>query len=211
MASRLFMSVIVVAATALWATAAAAAGCTGNVQFADDFGEADPGWPVGDNVAIGGGKLQIKADAGKDYWSIYGASLFGDADICVDVSVNAASDPTGPGGAVDFWLVDSNNYYGVYVAPNGFAAIQRVQNGKLLSPVSWRKAPSLKTGANVVNAIRVTLKGNSISVYFNDQLFYKVNGVQPQGGGQIGLEGWAEKANPNIWSFANLKITDPPQ
>ena len=62
MASRLFMSVIVVAATALGATAASAAGCTGNVQFADAFGQADPGWPTSDNFSIGGGKFQIKPD-----------------------------------------------------------------------------------------------------------------------------------------------------
>jgi hypothetical protein len=41
--------------------------------------------------------------------------------------------------------------------------------------------------------------------------FYKVNGVQPEGGGQIALEGWAEKANANTATFANLKITDPSQ
>jgi hypothetical protein len=211
MASRLFMSVIVVAATALGATAASAAGCTGNVQFADAFGQADPGWPTADNMSIGGGKFQIKSDAGKDFWSIYGASLFGDADICVDVSVNTASDPSGPGAGIVFWLSDTNNYYSVYIAPNGTAAIDRVQNGKLLSPVAWRKAASLKTGANAVNTIRLTLKGNSISCYFNDQLFYTVQGAQPQGGGQIGLEAWGEKANPNIWSFSNFKVTDPSQ
>ena len=140
MASRLFMSVIIVAATALGSSAASAAGCTGNVQFTDAFGQADPGWPTSDNVSIGGGKFQIKADAGKDFWSIYGASLFGDADICVDVSVNAASDPTGPGAEVVFWLADSNNYYGVYIAPNGFAAINRFQTESFLSPVASRKA-----------------------------------------------------------------------
>jgi hypothetical protein len=215
MASRLFVSVVIVAATALGAafgaSAASAAGCTGNVQFADAFGQADPGWPTSDNFSIGGGKFQIKPDAGKDVWSIYGASLFGDADICVDVSVSAASDPTGPGAGVVFWLADSNNYYGVYIAPNGFAAINRIQNGKVLSPVSWRKATSLKTGANAVNTIRLTLKGNAISCYFNDQLFYTIQGAQPQGGGQFGLEAWSEKANPNIWSFTNLKVTDPSQ
>jgi hypothetical protein len=177
----------------------------------DTFGEADPGWPTGDNVSIGGGKFQIKADAGKDFWSIYGAALFGDADICVDLSVNTASDPSAPGAGVVFWLADGNNYYAAYILPNGSASIQRIQNGKNLRVVDWRKAPSLKTGAGAVNAIRLTLKGNTIFCYFNDQLFYKVNGAQPQGGGQFGFEAWAEKANPNIWSFTNLKITDPPQ
>jgi hypothetical protein len=211
MASRLLMSAVIVAAAAFATTAASAAGCTGNVQFADTFGQADPGWPTSDNVVIGGGKLQIKSEATKDYWTIYGAALFGDADICVDVSVNTATDPSGPGAGVDFWMSDTNNYYGVFIAPNGTAAIFRIQNGKALTPVSWRKAASLKTGANAVNTIRLTLKGNSISTYFNDQLFYTVQGQQPQGGGQIALEGWAEKANPNIWSFSNLKVTDPSQ
>jgi hypothetical protein len=175
------------------------------------FQPVRPRWPTGDTVSDGGGKLQINADATKGYWSVYQSSLFGDADICVDVSVNTVTDPNGPMAVVDFWLVDNKNYYGLYFAPNGAAAIQRFQNGKLLTPVSWRKAPSLKTDANAVNAVRVTLKGNSIATYFNDQLFYKVNGSQPEGGGQIALEGWAEKANGNIWTFTNLKITDPPQ
>lgn len=210
MASKLLMGVIVAAATALAATAASAAGCTGNVQFADTFGQADPAWPTADSISIGGGKMQIKPDAGKDNWAIYQGAFFGDADICVDVSVNPVSDPTAFSAEVVFWLVDSSNYFEVYIAPNGFASIARVQNGRALTPVGWRKAASLKPGANVVNSIRVTLKGNSISTYFNDQLFYTIQGAQPQGGGLIGLDANSEKS-PNTWSFSNLKITDPPQ
>ena len=32
-----------------------------------------------------------------------------------------------------FWLADSNNYYGVYIAPNGSAAINRVQNERFVA------------------------------------------------------------------------------
>ena len=127
------------------------------------------------------------------------------------MSISPVTDPGGSGAALDFWLADTKNYYSLAIAPNGTAALNRFVNGKLLTPIGWRKAPSLKTGANAVNSIRLTLKGNSISIYFNDQLFYKVNGVQPEGGGQIALEGWAEKANANTATFANLKITDPSQ
>src|SRR5262249_34861997 len=150
MALRLFTSIFSIVAIALATTAARAAGCGGNVQFQDAFGQVDPAWPTSDNISIGGGKLQIKADAGKDFWAIYGGSLFGDADICVDVSVNTVSDPTGPGAGVVFSFVDSNNYFAIYFSPDGTAAIQRHQNGRLLSPVGWRKATSLKTGANAV-------------------------------------------------------------
>jgi hypothetical protein len=211
MTSRLLLSMMIVAMGALATTAASAAGCTGNVQFADDFTQVDPGWPSFDQVSIGGGKLQIKSDANKGYWAVYGGNVFGDADICVDVSISPVTDPSAPGAALDFWIADTKNYYNLGITPNGMAALSRFVNGKLLSPISWRKAPSLKTGANAVNSIRLTLKGNSISIYFNDQLFYKVNGVQPEGGGQIALEGWAEKANANTATFANLKITDPSQ
>jgi hypothetical protein len=211
MTSRLLMSAVVVAATALAATAASAAGCTGNVQFADNFGQVDPGWSTDDAISIGGGKFQVKLDPGKFDSAGYNAALFTDADICVDVSVNAVSDPNGPGAGLFFWFIDGKNYYEVLIAPNGNASIQRTQNGRNLRPVDWRKAPSLKTGAGAVNSIRLTLKGNTITCYLNDQLFYKVNGAQPDGGGTIGFEAWAEKANTNIWSFSNLKITDAPQ
>ena len=87
-------------------------------------------------------------------------------------------------------------------------ALVRATGSQSLS--TWRASPALKTGAGVVNAIRVTLKGNSISTYFNDQLFYTVTGNQPKGGGFLGFAFESEKAGPNTWSFTNLKVTDAP-
>lgn len=226
MASRLFMSFVVVAATALATTAAwaqqpapaASAGCTGNEQFSDDFTQAnDPTWPVPrDDIAIGGGKFQGKAPVTKWNWAITAAVNVGDADICVDLSVNPVSDPTQTYGGVVFWLgggdPDSPNFYQVMIDPAGDASLQAIQNKKLTQPVSWRKAASLKTGANVVNSIRITLKGNKISIYFNGQPWYtNLSGVQPQGGGEWGLQFTSEKAAPNVWTFSNLKVTDPSQ
>jgi len=210
MASRLFVSILFGTLTAVLATSAAsAAGCTGNAQITFDLSQADPAWPAGDDFSIVGGSIQIKEAAGKSDSMAYGGALVGDADICVDASVGTFKDPTGPGGGVIFWQTDWSNYYGLTIAPNGQAAIFRIQNGKTLFPVQWRAAASLKTGANVVNNIRLTLKGNKVSAYFNDQLFYSVQGQQPQGGGQFGFTGWSEAAAPNVWTFQNLKVTDP--
>ncbi len=214
MASRLFMSVVVVATTALATTAAWAAGCTGDEQFSDPFTQAnDPSWPVPrDDIAIGGGKLQGTAPAGKENWALTQAVPVGDADICVDMAVSPVSNPDETLAGLDFWVVDVDNYYSVLIAPNGQASVARILKKKLLWPVSWRKAPSLKTGAGVVNSVRLTLKGNTMSIYFNDQPFYTaLRASQPKDGGEWGFDYSSEKAAPNVWTFTNLKVTDPPK
>ena len=102
--------------------------------------------------------------------------------------------------------------YTVLISPAGNAALVRNLKGKQLLPVSGRQATSLKTGAGVVNSIRLTLKGNKISIYFNGQPWYtNLSGVQPQGGASWGPIYFSEKAATNVWTFSNLKVTDPSQ
>jgi hypothetical protein len=221
MASRLLLSLTIVAAAAFAANAASAAtiggaaattaGCTGKAKLDNALSADDPSWPSPDDVfSIGDGKIQLTAEADKGAWVQYGGALFDDADICVDISVSGVTDPSGSYGGLLFWFVDADNYYGFHYDPAGDASILRMQNGKLLWPVRWRKVPTLKTGSDAVNSLRVTLKGNSITSYINGQQFFKVNGDQPKGGGQFGFDGFSEKANPNPWTFTNLKITDVP-
>ena len=123
MASRLLMSIVVVAATALATTAAwaqqpapASAGCTGNEQFSDDFTQAnDPSWPVPRaDIAIGGGKFQGKAAANQGNWALTDAVPVGDADICFDLSVNPVSYLTATSGGLTFWFVDAGDNPTIY-------------------------------------------------------------------------------------------------
>jgi hypothetical protein len=210
MVSRLFVSIIVgVIAAALGTVGASASGCTGNPQLTLDFSQPDPAWPAGDDLSIGGGSLQMKEAANGNGGYTYGGGLVGNADICTDLSVDSAKDPTGPGAGIVFWQTDWNNYYQIAIAPNGQAGLARIQAGKVLMPIQWRAAASLKTGPKVVNNIRVTLNGNSISTYFNSQLFYTITGQQPQGGGSFGVTAWSESAQANVWTFQNMKVTDP--
>jgi hypothetical protein len=196
------------ATTAAAASSAAAAGCTGTVQVADDFTRVDPAW-VGDSLSIGGGKLALEAPAGKTIAANYSGAFFKDADICVDVAVSQPIDPGGPGAALVFWEQDANNYYALYVHPNGTAAILSRQAGKDDMPVAQRKVDSLKPGGRAVNSLRVTLKAGTISAYINDQPFATLQGTAPPNG-MIGLVATSERTAPNLWTFTHFKVTTPP-
>lgn len=201
------------------AAAPATAGCTGNSQLPGDILAQDTFWPTtgypqGFTATIGGGKAQVQAPANQQYGIIYQGQLFTDADICVDLSVASvvnAADPKGPAGAgIVFWQQDWNNFYTVFLDTSSSGAIYRWQNNRALALVSWTQASSLKGGAGALNSMRVTLKGNTISTYFNGTLFKTIPSVQPSGGGAFGLWWWSESSSPNTWTFSNLKITDPP-
>jgi hypothetical protein len=226
MTSRLFVSVVVAAALATTAAsaqpapaAAPATGCTGNSQLPGDIFAQNTFWPTtgfpaGFSVNIGGGKAMVQSPASQQYGIIYSGQLVSDADICVDLSVASvknATDPNGPAGAgIVFWQQDWNNFYTVFLDTSASGAIYRWQNNRALALVGWQPVASLKGGAGATNTMRVTLKGNTITTYFNGTLFKSIPSVQPSGGGAFGLWWYSESAGPNTWTFSNLKITDPP-
>ena len=69
---------------------------------------------------------------------------------------------------------------------------------------SWE----VRTGAGATNTLRLTLKGAEASAYANDRPAFSFRGDLPHGGSDIGLFGRSEPAVANIWTFANLRITD---
>lgn len=183
--------------------------CKGkNVLFEDSFKEADPAWASGEGFAIdfGAAKITVKPNGGLT--SLYGGSLFEDADMCVDVTMPEANKPQYTAGGIVFWAQDYGNYYGLFIDAAGAAAVIRLQNGKWLYPVSWRKADSVKPKPGDVNMIRVTLKGNTGVAYINDKQFAMFKGAPPANGSQFGLHGESEADRSNTWSFSNVKITD---
>src|SRR5258708_7152202 len=107
-----------------------------------------------------------------------------------------------------FWAQDYGNYYGLFIEGAGGAAVIRLQNGKWLYPVSWRKADSVKNKPGDTNTIRVTLKGNTGVAYINDKQFAMFKGQPPANGSQFGLHGESEAERTNTWAFSNVKITD---
>jgi hypothetical protein len=209
MAIRLLLAVVVSAVMGLAVNEARAAGCTGAEQYTDDFTDVGS-WSVFDGVTIDRGKMIFKEPPGKVDSMVNTGFLVGDADICFDVSLlSPIGDLTEAYAAVIFWQIDWNNLYELDIGPNGQAAIFRFQNGKSLRPVDWTAADSLKAGLDIVNSVRLSLKGNSISVYFNDKLFKKITGLQPKDGGALGFGAAAEDKQANSVAFSKLRVTDP--
>jgi hypothetical protein len=195
-------------ATALASSPALA--CKGsNVLYEDDFSSNDGNWPNDDTFNIFRGNARLKPPAGRNAAAIYNGMTFDDADICVDVALPQARDPTRVLGGLIFWQ-DDQNFYAFLVSPDGNATVLSVQDGKSTRPVSLRKADSLNTAANSVNTLRVTSKGEEVSAYINDKPFATFKGEPPSSGGHVGFWGQSENGAENTWSFSNLKITEFP-
>ena len=118
---------------------------------------------TGDDILVGGGKIQFKEQAGKGDEILNTGFLVADADICVDASVQGPfTDPSGPVASIVFWQVDWKNYYELDYSPDGTVGLVRVQNGRNLTPIPWQSTPSLKQGAGAVNSIRQLCTGRKI-------------------------------------------------
>jgi len=202
----------IVAAMAIGSSPAFA--CKGpTTLLADNFQTVDPAWGLGDGLAISGGKATVTINAGGTLnYMNYEGQFFDTADVCVDMVGPSVSDQTTALGGIMFGLTNSG-YYLFLVEEDGKAEIARNQNGGWLTPVTMRAAPSLKTGANVTNTLRITYKGNSASAYINDTLFITFNLPQAFQNTQIALYGEndAQSGAPAInYTFSNLNITNIP-
>jgi hypothetical protein len=213
---RLFASVLLLAGLATAAAAqpgsAPTTGCNGTVLLEDNFAQVDPAWSLTNPfTTISGGKLRINAKPGFGYGAFYEGALFGNADMCVDVTMPEVREPNTISGGLLFHFQDFDNTLMVLLNAGGYICLQRRQDKQTLFPVTWRKTTALKTGANAINSLRVTWKGTTVALYLNDKPI--VTGKAPglTGKGKIGLVGYSEKSGSNLWQFGNLKITEPPK
>ena len=209
---RLKLAAGVIAAMAIGSSPAFA--CKGpTTLFADNFQTVDPAWALADGLAISNGAATVTAQAGGTLnYLNYEGNFFDNADVCVNVVGPTVSDPTTALGGIMFGL-GNNGYWLFLVEEDGKAQIVRNVNGGWLTPVTMRAAPSLKTGANVSNTLRVTYKGTTASAYINDTLFVTFSIQQAFQNTQIGL--YAENdaqsgAAPITYTFSNLDITNVP-
>jgi hypothetical protein len=203
---RLFMTAFLAVALA----SAPAFACKGpKVLFEDDFKEADPGWPIDDSIAIASGHLQVRSPAGEVRGVMYSGATFEDADMCVDVAVTAARDPTAVVGGLVFWYDDWDNFWALLFSPEGSATVYRVQKKKALNPVTWRKAAAIKTEPNAVTSLRIAIKGTALSTFINDRPFAAFKGQPPEGGGLVGFWASSEPGAPNTFTSSNFKLTTP--
>jgi hypothetical protein len=72
-----------------------------------------------------------------------------------------------------------------------------------------RKVNSLKVGNGATNTLRVTAKGQNVTLYANDQRVGAFKGTPEDG--FIGLIAESEKDQTTSWKFSNFKLTEPPK
>jgi hypothetical protein len=188
-------------------TSAPAFACMGpTVIFQDSFQTLDPAWAsiFDGTIAASGGQAQVTVPAGEIGGAYYGNKFVDSGDFCVDM---VSSDPTTAGGIV--FGFTSDGWYQFEAGDNQQAAVTQITDEGQLSPVSWRAAPALKTGANVTNTLRVTWKGTSASTYINGQPFVTFN-IPAFQGSKIGLIIDNGGSVPMTYNFSNLKVTNVP-
>ncbi len=188
-----------------------------NVKLLDDFTSASSGiWASDDDFSIASGRLRLRPAAGSSALVIDKGDLFDNVDICVDVTAPEARNTDAARGGLVFWF-DSDEtappglgdkFYAFELTPDGRAGITRVDRGKSQAPVPLRKAEGFRAGAGAPNTLRLTLKGREGTAYLNDRPIFSFQGDPPPGGGNIGLFGRSEPLAADIWTFANIMVTD---
>jgi hypothetical protein len=196
----------------LFATSGVALACQGKTDPAldDKFAKPDPGWPSSDNVTITPQGLVVKPPVNGSTWVVNGNYTMDGADLCVTVAMpavmpNPANEDTVGDVGVVFWKRDNDNYYLAAISPDGIAAISRSVGGQWTTIVDPVSLPAIKTGANAVNEIEVTAKGNGGTFYVNGAKITDFRGQAPSDGGPPGV--YAE-SGPSIttWVFSKVQI-----
>ncbi len=201
---------IVGAVLALAIAASPALACKGDEIFSDDFNEDSGMWPNADWITIGGGAMELKLRPGYQGFAAFRGESPKEFDACVDITYPDAKKPDGGTLAgIAFWFKDYDNYYGVGTTPVGAVGGFRVNKGKFALQAPFRKYNQVKGGTGAKNTFRVTVKGNNITVYANDQRVAGFRGVPDDG--LMGLFAESEQDNANAWKFSSFKLTEPPK
>ncbi len=200
---------IIIAQFLLAIAATSAAACQGaKLLFEDKFTSADPTWgPQSDQFKIADGKAVVQPPGGSSFsvWNL--GYVFGDADICYDVTLlHQASDPTLTFGGLMFWVADNQNYYAFETTSNGYFKVARYVGGKWATdPIGWTTSPALKQGANATNSVHVKLVGNSVTAEINGQPATSFHAQPPDKPSAVGLIAVSGSAR-DPWAFSHLNV-----
>ncbi|MGC1461567.1 MAG: hypothetical protein WA802_05155 [Terracidiphilus sp.] len=194
---------------------AAAATCPGTVVAQDAFTSPLPAWDTTptpqSKIVIQGGKaetslLQPGFVRLEEYWG----ARYGDANACITVSSLATDKAEGQVEGLVFWAADYNLYDVFLINPaNGqFEVGQKLTTGQWSFPVAWTASPALAQGMGKANALRVQTKGNTATLFINDQQVGSFTGTPPAGGGQVGF--YSESVNTatstETFDFTNFAV-----
>lgn len=202
---------LTVAIAALAISVAPATACKGDkVLFDDDFSTLDRTWGTqSEQLGVKGGRLVVKPASNMVFWSWNPGFTFDDADACVTVSLVETSDPTNSGAGLMFWVKDNANFYVMNIASNGYYKVNRKVAGKWAAdPIPWTQTDAINQGPSQSNVLRVTTRGQSVTLAVNDKEVARFRAQAPDGPTYVGVFATSAKPDTDTWAFANLKVTN---
>ena len=186
----------------------------GKVLFADGFASHDPTWgPKDARLKIGKGEAVLSPVPGTRTFRWNRVFVFDDIDACATVRLaKPTTDSTTSYAGLMFWVEDNRNYYQAVLAANGYFTVARVTDGVVEAkrPVDWVKLANAKTGAKESNTLRVTTKGDHVTIAVNGQEVANFTGKSPQTPSYIGmLAASAPSKRGDDWSITDFRVVEP--
>jgi hypothetical protein len=200
----------------LSALPAAAASCPGTPVLQDSFSSANPALSLAPfdsaTITIQSGKAEIavtKAQFARV--EIYSGLRYGDANVCVTVGTPATDTAQKQDGGIVFWADGSGSYYTFEITPEGKFSIAQLSSGKWSYPVHMTSSPAIVQGTGKSNTLRVLTKGNTATLFINDQQVGGFDGTPPAGGGMVGFVGDSsdELTGTVSFDFTNFTVAIP--
>ncbi len=191
--------------------AASALACGGGqVLYEDTFDTLDQTWGAADDsFFLDSSRLTIMPGYDQYYSALNTMGTYLDADICVEIGTIKADSAGNSFAGPIFWAIDYDNYYYIMITAEQSIGVFRRQRGRVLPQLRWTRVESLKPGNGVVNEIRVVTTGNLASIYINGEFYASMKGQPPADGQQIGIRATSPRNERAVWTFDNLKVTEP--
>ena len=204
------LQTIAAAVFALTIAASPALACKGEEIYTDDFSSSDGPWANAPWFSIAGGAAEFKMEPGQSGFIPYLGGNFKEFDVCVDIANPTFKNADAPPVAgLGFWFNDFQNMAAVLLTPAGVMFSLRNSKGRTLLTAPARKINALKTGNGATNTLRVTAKGQNVTLYANDSRVGAFRGTPEDG--VIGLLAESEKDQVTSWKFSNFKLTEAPK
>jgi hypothetical protein len=192
--------------------------CKGTkILYNDNFTERDDGWYIlpadfaSGKVNVGQGRILVKPEPERGYSLLNMAfGLAPDADICVTARIVESPDLSKSGLGIIFWAKGFDDNYLFQLLGNGTYYVTHWVDRSWQSVTPIASVRSYKQGLGQDNQLRVVTKGQTVSVFVNDEQVARFRAPTPTGLVKVGLRASALANEPSSFEFREFTVTDVP-
>jgi hypothetical protein len=190
--------------------------CKGQkVIYSDDFAERDAGWFIAaadlesGRVAFGGDRMLVRMEGDRGNSILNMAfGLPTDTDICMRARIVDGSDLNKGSVGMVFWAKGYDDQYLYDVQGNGLYAIYHWTERAWQTITPPAAAPAFKAGLGEDNLLRVTTKGQTATLFLNDQQIARFRAPTPTGTVKAGIRVTSHAPNSIGVEFRDFTVTD---